>query len=116
MISSEFFRKPCQIIRKSEGGYTDGKWVVGEETTIDIIASVQPLSKQQIQLFSEGRSSTEMYAVFTNFELQTVKEDNPDVFLCRGNRYEVLTCEPHQSGVIDHYKAVISKVATNANL
>lgn len=104
------FRTQFTIQRKSNGKYCNGRWQEGEVTEFTIMASVQPLSGEEMQMLPEGRKDTQAVRIYTDTPLKTVSEDNPDILLYAGNSYEVTTVEPWQSNVISHYKCLAVKI------
>lgn len=113
-----YFRKTISVLRKTEGEYVNYKWEPGIEILIEIKASVQPLTPNEMQMMPEGRYTTQQFKLYTSFKLRTVDEQNPDVVLVDGERFEVISVAPWQSlsGFINHYKAIIAKVNKNAAL
>lgn len=106
------FRSPFTITRKSAGSYVNGKWVEGSTSTFTIQASVQPLRGEEIQLLPEGRRNSQAVRIYTDTQLyvKTDEQTNPDKLTAFGESYEVLSVEPWQSNVINHYKCIAVKV------
>jgi len=104
------FRTPFVIRRKVAGTYVNGLWVEGGFTNITILASVQPLNGEQLEMLPEGRRTTQSVKIYTDTKLQTVTSANPDILLAFGDEFEVITVEPWQSNVISHYKCIAQKL------
>jgi len=104
------FRKPFTIRRQSGGTRTDGHWIEGTETEIDILASVQPLTPREMESLPEGRRTKQAFKIYTDTELKTVESQSPDHITLYGDDFEVLSVAPYQSDVINHFKAVAVKI------
>jgi hypothetical protein len=68
----------------------------------------------------EGRRTGAAYALFTDTELLTTREEDNDLGLdpqkadqitLFGDVCEVMNVEPWQNDVISHYRAVVAKIA-----
>ena len=106
------FRSDFTVYRRVPGTRTEGKWVEGSEAAFTVSASAQPLRGEEMQSLPEGRRTMQAIKIYSDTELNTEDEENgisPDVFEFRGDRYEIVTSEPHQSGVIDHFKHLATK-------
>ena len=102
------FRKPFTVKRNAAGGYVNGVYVEGAETTITIQASVQPVSGQDLVAIPEGRRASDMVKVYTSEDLfgqgDAGTGQSPDRLVYRGKEYEIYTKEPNQMGVVSHFK------------
>lgn len=104
------FRSPFTLKRKSTPDtYVNGKLVAGAVTTSTIQASVQPLRGQEMLLLPEARRTSQAVWVYTDTQLRvanTVTGYNADIVTAFGSDFEIFSCEPWQSNVINHYKAI----------
>ncbi len=101
------FRSPLAVTRFTPGSYINGDWQEGTRAEIAIQASAQPLNPKEMESLPEGRRDSQAVKIYPDTELFTVRDDtNPDLVEYRGEVYEVISVAPHQSGVIDHFKAV----------
>lgn len=107
MISS--FRKLVLIRRKTGGNYVNGHWQEGPDSAFFINASVQPVKGKEMESLPEGRRNTQTIKLYTNTQLQTVNDENPDIVEIFGSSFEITTVEPWQSDVISHYKCMAVK-------
>lgn len=102
------FRKPFSVKRTVAGGYTNGVYVEGAESTITIQASVQPVSGQDLVAIPEGRRASDMVKIYTDSDLfgqgDAGTGQSPDRLVYRGKEYEIYTKDVNQSDVIPHYK------------
>ena len=90
-----------------------GRYTEGTPTALTITASVQPLTADEMQLLPEGRRADESFRLYTDTRLLTanrVTNKNADIITIDGTRYEVLSCETWQNTIINHYKAIVSKI------
>lgn len=117
------FRRPVQVIRQATGTVgSDGYYTPGTKETIIIYASVQPLNANEYtQLSVAGARNTRYVKAYTTTRLYTAHEINweaaqydgqfqADIIIWQGSRYKVIQCDPFQSGVISHYKAIAEEV------
>lgn len=106
----EIFRVPVALYRKAAGTYVNGIWVEGVETTINITASIQPTTGEEMLSLPEGRRQRKTYSLFTSSRVYTVQDQtNPDQLVIFGERYEVIKVEVWQNnppvfGIVNHYK------------
>ena len=113
------FRK-AYTVKRQNGSYVNGTWVATAPTDVVITASVQPATAKDLKNLPEGRRTGAAYALFTDTELLTDKEadndagDPPkkaDQITLFGDVCEVINVAPWQNDVINHYRAVVAKVA-----
>jgi hypothetical protein len=113
------FRQPYTLKRQN-GSYLNGRWNVTAPTDIAITASVQPATAKDMKNLPEGRRSGAVYALYTDTEpLTTIEADNDlgldprkaDQITLFGDVCEVMSVAPWQNDVINHYRAVVAKVA-----
>jgi hypothetical protein len=90
-------------------------WVDGlsvdsaEDTPFSINCSVQPLTPKEMEMLPEGRRNEEVFRLYTDTELHTVEDKNPDKIDVLGDTYEVLSVARWRNSIIPHYKAIIVK-------
>lgn len=107
------FRKPQTIKRLSAGGYVNGVWVDGTESTFTIQASVQPVTGEDQVVIPAGKRLSDYVKAYTSTNLQVLGETTglePDRLVWRGKEYECISVDVRQMNVIDHYKYIFSKV------
>ena len=104
------FSSSFTLKRKSTATtYVNGKAVPGSTATSTIVASIQPLSGQEMLLLPEARRTSQAVVIYTATPLRvanSVAGLDADIITYSGSDYEILSCEPWQSDVISHYKAV----------
>lgn len=108
-------RQPVVVKRLAAGSYTDGVWTDGASTDVNITASIQPLTARQMLLLPEGRRNTTAYNLFTSSRLFTAEpatNTNADKVILPDGTYEVFSCESWQNGIINHYKAVVTRIVS----
>lgn len=106
------FRRPLEITRRAPGQYVDGIWQEGAETTLTIMASVQPATPDDMMMLPEGRRERSAYVLFTATPLRTAVEGrhNADTLEIYGEAYEVTQVGVWQNNVLPHYRAIATKV------
>ena len=112
------FRK-LQTIRRKSGGYIndEGYYVPGNYEEMKILASVQPLNKndreQQTLVEPQGGRTANRLKAYTATELFAAKQHTDkegDVLLWHNRLWRCISCEPFQSGVISHYRATFQEI------
>jgi hypothetical protein len=69
------FSAPLQVRRDAQAGsYINGHWVEGKTQTLNIMATVEPLSGNDLLLLPEGERTKEAIRIYTDSELKTVDE------------------------------------------
>lgn len=107
------FRRPLTVTRKSGGGYVDGIWQPGDETTITVKASVQPTSPDDMELLPEGRRDRQAFTLYCDTPLRVsgdVEGANADLVDIEGVSYEVSARRPWQNNIISHHVAVVTRI------
>lgn len=108
------FRKPYTINRTAPGSYVNGEWVSGSATTVSIMATVQPVSDQDLINLPAGTRSSDMVKIYTATDLYTVEDkgenQEPDRMTWLGNVYEITSKSVRQMGLINHYRYFATKV------
>lgn len=109
------FRKSHVILRKTGGGWVNGKWIAGDLSTLNIFASVQPAKMEDLVSLPEGRRLSDFIRLYTSTELRTVAEGTfpvePDLFDWHGHSYECVQVGMWQNDVISHWKCIFAKVS-----
>lgn len=109
----EIFRMPLTLYRQNPGAYVNGIWVPASETAIQITASVQPTTGEEMLSVPEGRRNRKTYSLFTSTKIDVIhgvnNTTNPDQIIIYGERYEVVRVEVWQNnppvfGIVNHYK------------
>lgn len=107
------FRKPQTIKRLTAGDYVNGVWVDGAESTITIMASVQPMTGQDQLVIPAGKRLADYVKAYTSSDLQVLGEVEglqPDRLVWRGKEYECISADVRQMDILPHYKYTFSKV------
>lgn len=108
------FRKNYLVLREGLGSYVNGKWVPGARSTLNILASAQPVAiGRDMQIMSEGRDLSDYLKIYTDLKLNLAAQGEniqSDIFVFLGYGYELIDFFANQSDVINHYKYIASKV------
>ncbi len=98
-------------ITRGEGAYVDGRWQDGQETQIDLRASIQPAKKEdydQLQALAEGRRVESAVRIYTRTQLAVAGDtgSNGDIVIYRGDRYLVTAGSDWNMGMrgVNHYR------------
>jgi hypothetical protein len=103
------------VARTAPGTYVGGRFVDGAKTVFIIKCSVQPTSPKEMVSLDEGRRTRNAYTLISDRELfmsEPSTERNSDHVTLFGERYEVMSCERWQNNLLNHYKAIVSKVCS----
>ena len=114
------FGRPVTVRRTvGPGSYVDGIWVQPGVTEIEIIASVQKLTANELLLLEEGDRQKETRKFYSTFEFKAQKEttmEQSDYLFVDGKEYMVIAVDDYfmpQSMSIKYYKA--NAVLVNPN-
>lgn len=77
----------------------------GMPTPLEVKASVQPSSTNDLKMLPEGRRVYESYTVMTKDEIK--EQYRLTIY---GDLYECISAKVWKNGIISHYKAVMQKV------
>jgi hypothetical protein len=101
------FRRTYDVLREAAGSYVSGLWVAGAKSVIQIQASIQPVTEQDLITAPEGRRISDMVKVYTSSDLQQGADGTglqPDLIVWRGYAYEINSIAVRQMDVISHFK------------
>ena len=104
------FRQPLIVTRKTGGDFVNGIWTPGTTTDVDISASVQPASPDDMQRLPEGRRQEKAYVLRSDQELIETNdnaEQSADLVTIGGEDYEVVRCSRWQNGIINHFESLV---------
>lgn len=94
------------------GTWTKGQFTASATTSFNILASIQPLSGNEMQSLPEGRREKEAIRLYTSTELKIAAEGgaNADVVTIAGKDYEVIAVYPWRNGILNHFKVIVSRI------
>lgn len=104
------------VTRTTATTYVNGRTVVGTPTVVQVVANVQPVLKStDTYLLPEADRSKAVLKVYTKgASLRQLKEGDggwaADRFTWGGDLYEVMKVIDYGMGVLNHYKALCSRV------
>lgn len=102
-----------QVTRRAAGTMLFGRYLPGSAITIDISASVQPVTGRQLRTLPEGQSASETRVIYTTTELKTrTPTTEPDRIRINGEAWDVINVEvwDGNSGS-PHYVAMAARQA-----
>ena len=113
MLSS--LRNFTLTVTRKSGAYVNGIWADSDNSTFTIIASVQPLTQNEMQSLPEARRESVGYTLYTDTNLRTARQaETPaiqaDIVTIDSEEYEVYKVEKWQNAVISHYKAIVLRI------
>lgn len=104
------------VTRTTAQTYLNGRVVPGTSEVVQVVANVQPVLKStDTMLLPEADRSKAVLKVYTRGEpLRQLKEGDAgwsaDRFMWQGELYEVMKVVNYAMGVLNHYKALCSRV------
>lgn len=113
------FGRTLTVKRKAAGSYDlRGQFVPGAETTLDIVASIQPVSPRERELLPEGTRLREMFKLYTTTQLLPPRGAPPvggDIVTINGEDFLVTSCQDYvthdsPSNTIQFYKAQVERL------
>lgn len=105
----DVFRQPVTVTRAGQGAWVEGVWVPGSEETLSVLASIQPVTPEDLQMLPEGRRLDARYALFSDTELNGALEgsgQDPDRVTLFGEDHEIAAVGRWRNNVINHYRYV----------
>jgi hypothetical protein len=98
------------VTRTALGTTVNGQYVPGGTSTINVDASVQPVSGRALRDLPEGMRAEDVKVVYTATELFTVRATGtPDIITIAGDRYRVTKVEAF-SVISDHYRVTVERL------
>lgn len=110
MTPFEIFRVPLTLYRQNAGSYVNGIWTPTTETALQITASIQPTTGEEMLSLPELRRNKKTYSLFTSTKINLLLPlKNPDQIVIFGERYEIVKVEIWQNNPavfsnVNHYK------------
>lgn len=109
------FGKQYKVTRqRKDGAYINGRWApTGNLETLQITASVQPLSGDELQMLPEGERTAETKRLYTTTKLNSLNESeqmNADIITIDGSSWEVHKAEAWSPNILDHNKYLIVRM------
>ena len=103
------------VTRYSPGSYTDGLWVEGGTSTLNLDCAVQPVRGKALENLPEGKHASDLRRVYCDTELLTASEElstSADRIAISGDVYEIVESEQWVSGATGraYWKALAARV------
>lgn len=103
-----------EIVRTRDVKWVDGYPVVGPESTLSAVASIQPLKANEILQLPEHRRTSEVVKMYLLTPVRTSDEKNQlaaDRIKHDGKIFEVIAVEQWSIGTdLPHYKVMCAKM------
>ena len=111
-MSSPFnvFRQERVFKRRGQGTYLNGRFYESDFTYFRAPVSLQPMTGVEVQHLPEGRRDSGTLKCYTDLELVTVRDANPDILIAFGYEYELVEVQPWLNNLITHYKVMATKI------
>lgn len=109
-------RVTLQVIRSTAETYDRGRPVPGVSEIVELFANVQPVLKStDTYLLPEADRSKAVLKVYTKGDALRQRKEGPDGwaadrFVWKGDLYEVMKVIDYEMNVLNHYKALCSRV------
>lgn len=108
------FNSHTLTVKRYAGSYVNGRWVQSLSSTFTIQTSWQPADGRDTETLPEGKRSQQIYKCYPITELfvaDPVSGQPADIVTgIDGKEYEVVSCAPNQNNIINHYKAMCTRV------
>lgn len=93
--------------------FVKGRAVQPAQTTVTILASIQPATPNDLKQLPELERTEEIIKVFSADPLYTANEEAQtpaDIIIWQGKHYRVFGPMPYQQSILDHYETLAKKV------
>lgn len=104
------FKSVKMYVRSVTGSDVEGKWQQTVGAPVGFKGTFQPANGQDMQALPEGRRETAVFKIYADKSFDTVtSSDNPDLISVNNITYEIISVEPWQNGLINHYKYMVQE-------
>lgn len=108
---------PVAVTRRAPGGYIDGTWKPGQETALNIVATIQATDARTALLLPEGKRNKASWTIYTRAALQSLNEKTgqpADLLWIEGKPYEISLSWDHtrRDSELAYFKAVVTEINT----
>jgi len=108
------FNTHTLTVKRYTGLYVNGRWTQSLSSTFTITTSWQPANGRDTETLPEGKRSQQIYKCYPATELfvaDPVNGQPADIVVgIDGKDYEVISCAPNQNNIINHHKAMCTRV------
>lgn len=99
------------VKRYAAGTYVSGTWTPGAQSSLSVVASVQPAKADELIYLPEAQRTTAAIKIYTDSHLQTGNEKTgvqADRITYQGEDWEIQQIYEHELGIA-HYKAIATR-------
>lgn len=110
-------RQPFTVKRTSAGGYVDGRWVEGTESTFEVKAIWYPLKGNEKMMLPDAFRSKYTIKIQSLAELYSLREKDssqPDQIFIDNYWFEIQERDKYSMRVVDHYEYLAVRVEQSA--
>ena len=103
-MSGSLFPRPLTVRRVAEAGYVNGMWTEGDDPTLSIQGSAQPITGRETEPAEVGRMDKGRIVIRTDAELHVSEEGGTtkDFVHWDGREWEVMTRRQYDGGILPH--------------
>lgn len=110
-VIANFATGTYTVLRASRGTYVKGRYVPAVETTLEVVASVQPGSGRGLRAEAAAEHGEEYKTIYTVSELRTrTPTSDPDYVLIDGERWRVTNSTRWEAFGGVHYVVQVARV------
>jgi hypothetical protein len=103
------------VKRRAAGTYTQGRYTAGAQTTLSIVADVQPVTGRELRDLPEGQRGDETKLVITETELRVRQPSSEsDLVTIGGEDYRVVKVERWESFGDVHFECLVVRESKSA--
>lgn len=102
-------RRVYTITTKEPGGYVNGRWQDGAESTFEVKGNEQPSSPLHLQMLPESFRTKDVRLFMTTADLKTLEEGDgqeADKLDIDGTLYALHKKSSYQMGPVQHYEYI----------
>lgn len=110
MTIFNIFRKEYIFKRPNAGVYQNGSFVTSSYNLFRAKVSIQPTSGLQVQYDESGRREQGELQCYTNFNVKTVSDANPDILIAFGYEWQLHQVNFWTNNIINHNAFLARKI------
>ena len=112
-VLNRMFVSSATVLRSAQGAFIGGIWQRGEDLSLSIRASVQPLGEEDFAALPQGVKDRENRVIYSRTELKgSVAGVEADIVIYAGSRWRIVRAK--QWGDYGYFECIMTKEVATA--